>query len=204
MFIELAEMLRCPEVHEETYCVLSSEKTEGRRVIQGTVGCPACETEFAIADGVVEFGMDPLLGGHSRSDDLTVEEIPDPDLVEALLSLGSSGGYVVLVGSVTRLATHLCDHLDGISFIGINPPPDVSESDVLSLLRSPATIPLRSSMARGVVVGKEYAEEPWLEEGVRVLARGSRIVVADEKSAVQGVTRLAAERGVWVGQKEAD
>ncbi len=201
MFIELAELLRCPNMHEEAYCVLSSHEMEGRSVVRGTIGCPVCKEEYKLVDGVVEFGEDPLLGKHSRSDDITVEELPHPELVEALLSIQGTGGFVVLVGSVTRLASDLGDRIDGTSYVGINPPPDVRESNVLSLLRSSVAIPLKSSMARGVVIGREYAKEPWLGEGARVLARGARLVVAREVAAVAGVTRLAAERGIWVGER---
>jgi len=201
MFIELAEMLRCPNVHEDAYCVLSSSETEGRNVIRGIVGCPVCKAEYNVVDGIVEFGVDPLLGQHSRSDDITVEEVPQAELVAALLGVGGGGGYVVLVGSVARLAQDLCDRIDEISFVGINAPPDVKESDVLSLLRSNATIPLKSAMARGVVVGKEYAEDTWLKEGARVITKGARLVVAGEHAGVEGVNELAADRGLWVGQK---
>jgi uncharacterized protein YbaR (Trm112 family) len=201
MFIELAEMLRCPNEHEDTYCVLSSSETKGRNVTRGIVGCPVCKAEYEIVDGIVEFGVDPLLGKYSRSDHITLEEIPQAELVEALLSLNSGGGYVVLVGSVTRLAQDLYSEMDGINFVGINAPPDVNESGVLSLLRSTATIPLKSSMARGVVVGREYARATWLKEGSRVLAKGYRMVVADEGAVVDELTALATERGLWVGQK---
>lgn len=202
MFIELAELLRCPIVHEETYCVLSSSETEGRNVIRGVVGCPVCKAEYDVVDGIVEFGVDPLLGQYSRSDDITVEELPQAELVAALLGASGGAGYVVLVGSVTRLAQDLSDRIDVVSFVGINAPPDVKESSVLSLLRSKATIPLRSSMARGVVVGKEYAADPWLEEGARVIMKGSRLVVVVEQAAVEGVVKLTADRGLWVGQKD--
>ncbi len=201
MLIELTEMLLCPNVHEVTCCVLSSSETKGRNVIRGIVGCPICKAEYGIVDGIVEFGVDPLLGEHSRSDHLTVEEMPPAELVDALLLVSSGGGYVVLVGSVTRLAQDLASQISGINFVGVNAPPDVRESGVLSLLRSKEKIPLKSSMARGVVVGREYAHATWLKEGARVLAKGSRMVVADEEAVVDGLTAMAAERGLWVGQK---
>jgi len=202
MFIELAEMLRCPAEHEDTYCVLSSDETEGRRVISGIIGCPVCRAEYPIEDGVVQFGPDPLLGRNSRSDDITVEDIPDPEVVQALLSLEIGAGYVVLVGSVTRLSDPLTKLISEIQFVGVNPPPDVRETPELSLLRSSGTIPFRSGTASGIVLGQEYAGEPWLAEAGRVLMPGQRMVVVDGAVMVDGVSELAADSGFWVGVKD--
>ena len=157
MFIELAELLCCPADHGDSNCVLSAEKADGRRIISGVVGCPVCKREYEIDEGVVQFGPDPLLGRNSRSDDITVEEVPDPEIVQALLALQLGGGYVVLVGSVTRLSNQLAELIGEIHFVGVNPPPDVTETTVLSLLQTDSKIPLRSGRARGCVIGAEYA-----------------------------------------------
>jgi len=202
MFIELAELLRCPAEHEDTYCVLSSDETEGRRVISGTIGCPVCRAEYPVEDGVVQFGPDPLLGRNSRSDDITVEDTPDPEVMQALLSLEIGAGYVALVGSVTRLSDPLAKLTSQIQFVGVNPPPDVRESTELSLLRSPGAIPLRSGTARGIVLGQEYVGEPWLAEAGRVLMSGQRMVVVGEAVSMDGVSQLAADGGLWVGVKD--
>jgi hypothetical protein len=174
-----------------------------RRVIRGVIGCPVCKAEYPIENGIVEFGVDPLLGQDSRSDDITTEEMPDAETVQALLALSSPGGYVVLVGSVTRLSSRLAESIRPLHHVGVNPPPEVSESRDMSLLRSTGNIPLRSSFARGVVLGREYAREPWLSEAGRVLADGMRLLIADERASVSGVECLAAEGGLWVGQKES-
>ena len=202
MFIELSELLRCPAEHEDAYCVLSSDEIEGRRVISGIIGCPNCRAEYPIEHGVVQFGPDPLLGRNSGSDDITVEVIPDPEVVRALLSLEIGAGYVALVGSVTRLSDPLAKLISEIQFVGVNPPPDVRESTELSLLRSPGTIPLRSGTARGIVLGQEYAGEPWLAEAGRVLMSGQRVVVVGEAVSMDGVSQLAADSGLWVGVKD--
>jgi uncharacterized protein YbaR (Trm112 family) len=201
MFIELAEFLRCPTKHEPAFCVIAPAEMKDCRVLSGAVGCPICEEEYPIADGVVRFGPDPLLGQGSRSDDLTVEEMPSARSIWSLLALGSPGGYVVLVGSPARLAEALADEMDGIHYVGINAPPDVHSSAELSLLTATASIPLRSGICRGTVVGREYAEEPWLNEGARVALKGSRLVVVREDVEVANMNCRAVGRGLWVGDK---
>jgi hypothetical protein len=55
---------------------------------------------------------------------------------------------------------------------------------------------------RGVVVGADLTGSPWLVEAHRVLLRGRRFVVENEEPDLPiGLEKLAAERGLWVGEK---
>ncbi len=202
MFIELAELIRCPAPHDETICVLASDEMDGRRVVRGMLGCPECKAEYPIVEGIVGFGEDPLLGGGSRSDDLTVEELPRADHIQALLNLSTPGGYVALVGSAARLAKELAELAGEMRFIGINPPPELRETEYQSLLRSPIKIPLADSCVRGIVLGKEYQRNRWMNEAGRVLKTTGRLVAVCDVPSAPGVKQLAADGGMWVGEKE--
>jgi hypothetical protein len=204
MFIELAELLRCPENHEQIPCVVAPDEMDGRRVVRGTVGCPVCKVEHAVAEGIVGFGEDPLLGAGSRSDDITIEEMPDAEKVRALLDLSSPGGYVALIGSGTRVAETLAGDSPGIHFVGINPPPELRETDALSLLRCPGKIPLRDDTVRGVLVGREYVRNRWMNEAGRVLAEQGRLVAVVDQLSAAGVRQLAVGDGMWVGEKQSE
>jgi uncharacterized protein YbaR (Trm112 family) len=206
MHIELTEMLRCPEEHREEFLVLSTSEMNGRMIWLGLLGCPVCQREFEIIDGIADFTAAVSAERRAR----TVRRTPAPasplavdaPSLQALLDLGGPGGYVVLVGSAARHAEGLAARMGGIHFIGINAPPDVEELPVLSLLECDVVIPLRQSMARGVVVGAELAHSPWVVEGLRVLLRGRRLVVESEQPRLPpGVTPLASEQGLWVGEK---
>jgi uncharacterized protein YbaR (Trm112 family) len=197
LFIELSEFLRCPEAHEATFCVVAPDEMVGRMITRGVVGCPVCRREYPIEDGVVRFG-DAGTGGPGRAEGA---DLPDPEVVQALLGLGGPGGFVVLVGTAARCAAPLAERMGGVHFVGINPPRDVATSPALSLLVHPATIPLRDAMARGVLLGAECAAPPWIGEGTRVLLEGLRLVVVGEDVSVPGVERMAVGRGLWVGRK---
>ncbi len=201
MFIELTEYLRCPEFHEETYLVLVPETMVGRDVLRGTLGCPVCRRQYVIVKGVVEFGGDGWRDSvpEPAARDVT---LPDPHAVQALLGLGSPGGYLVLVGSATRLVEQLAELIGGVHFVGVNPPPDVEASHMLSPLRSDRMIPMRTGVTRGAVLGTEHVHPPWLAEGVRVLLRGQRLVMLCEWDYVSGTERLAVGEGLWVGTKQ--
>ncbi len=197
MFIELAEFLRCPEPHELSNLVLVPAAMAARVVVSGSVGCPVCRREYPIQSGVVEFG------GDSWPRDAPPGTAPaDPHAVRALLGLESPGGYVVLLGSATRLAPALAASIDGVRFVGFGAPPDAVASPALSLLRCARTVPLRPGMARGVVLGVEHAMPPWLTEAVRLLLRGQRLVALAERiEQPDGIESLAEGRGMWVGRR---
>ena len=126
----------------------------------------------------------------------------DAASLQALLELSGPGGYVVLVGAAVRQATRLSALMQGIHFVGINPPGDLEEQPTLSLLYASEKVPLRTSVARGVVVGADLATSPWLVEAHRVLLRGRRFVVENEEPELPiGLIQLAAENGLWVGEK---
>ncbi len=203
MFIELAEFLKCPADHEECPCVLSVDKMEDRSVVSGAVGCPSCDAQYPIVDGAVHFGRDPKLDSDSRSDDLTVEDMPDVDVVHSLLSVAEPGGYVALLGSAGRLGQDLASRIPDVHFVAVNPPPEVGRSTVVSLLHATEIIPLRPSTMRGIVVGSEYACEHWLVEGARVLLRSSRIVSVGKRVSISSVSELAVGEGLWVGERVA-
>jgi uncharacterized protein YbaR (Trm112 family) len=196
VFIELTEHLKCPGAHEEQHLILVPDRMVGRTVLGGTVACPVCRREYPVTDGIVRFGAPPPAPPWRAMDAGLAEA------VRALLSLSNPGGYVVLVGSACVLASSLATLMGGVHFVGVNPPAGVDVTPSLSLLEHGAAVPLRSAMARGVVLGEESATSSWLEDGARVLLGGLRLVVLRaETEAPPGITRLASGQGLWVGEK---
>jgi uncharacterized protein YbaR (Trm112 family) len=206
--IELTEMVRCPERHEEAFLVLSTGEMVGRMVRSGILGCPTCGREYPIVKGVVKFSgggmrdagsVDSEAATHPAS---PISHPADPQTLQALLDLSGPGGYVVLLGSAACHAVGLAALMGGIHFVGVNPPDDVEELPVLSLLHCEAMIPLRQMMARAVVVGPDRLAPEWVAEARRVLLPGRRLVIeSDTVASPAGFTRLALGRGVFVGER---
>jgi uncharacterized protein YbaR (Trm112 family) len=196
--IDLTEMLRCPEPHREAFLVMSTGEMRGRMVRSGVLGCPVCGREYAILKGVVHFSGSGERGAapSGAPSDTAAETL------QALLDLSGPGGYVVLVGSAARHAAGLAKLMGGIHFVGIDAPPEVEESPVLSLLKCDTIIPLRQTMARAVVVGRERADAAWLAEGHRVLLPGRRLVIEREDvTPPDGLTRVASGQGLLVAER---
>src|SRR5204862_7402115 len=159
-------MLRCPESHGEAFLVMSTGEMLGRMVRSGILGCPICRREFPIVKGIVDFSgsQPPADATHPAS---RIPHPVDSETLQALLDLSGPGGYVVLVGSAARHAVGLAGLMGGIHFIGINAPPDLEELPALSLLVCRGMIPLRQTVARGVVVGSDRLGSDWLAEARR-------------------------------------
>jgi hypothetical protein len=173
-----------------------------RMVRSGLLASPVCHKEYPIARGVVNF---------RRSKERVLKDtyvppspLPSADAsnLQALLELTGPGGYVVLIGAAVRQAPRLGTLMEGIHFVGVNAPEEMEEQRTLSLLYASDKVPLRSSVARGVVVGADLATSAWLVEAHRVLLRGRRFVVENEEPDLPiGLDKLAAEGGLWVGEK---
>jgi uncharacterized protein YbaR (Trm112 family) len=225
MHIELTEMLRCPEPHDEASLVLSTGEMRGRMVRSGILGCPICRREFPIVRGVVSFARMAAQEAATRPAPAAppVPSAPpappappqpprppapspgspvDAPTLQALLDLSGPGGYVVLVGAAARHGVGLAGLMGGIHFIGVNPPPDVEELPVLSLVVCDTLIPLRQAIARGVVVGPDRLEPAWVAEARRVVLPGRRVVIEGEHvAAPAGLARLAVGQGLFVGER---
>ena len=226
MLLELTEVLRCPRDHEESFVVCVSYAAEGRHVVRGVVGCPQCHAEFPIRDGILDLSeapgrqadaAEPGEGVHSPGAEASTQGAqpgargPHPEqqgpaaglTAEALvtfLDLRGPGGYVVLVGAAGRLAAGLAALAPGVHVVAVNAPQGARAPEC-SYVSCPDRIPLKASQARAVVLGAERAVEPWLGEASRVLLRGLRVVVEDERASPEGITELARGAGVFVGAK---
>jgi uncharacterized protein YbaR (Trm112 family) len=216
VLLELTEVLRCPRDHEESFVVCVSYAAEGRHVVRGIVGCPHCHAEFPIRDGVLDYsegtegtgGTEGTKGteggGTLRPYDHTPVRPHDgpltPEALATFLDLRGPGGYVVLVGAAGRLAAGLTALAPGVHVVVVDGPPG-ERAPECSYVSCRDRIPLKASQARAVVLGADRAAAPWPTEASRVLLRGLRVVVEDERASPEGISELARGAGVFVGTK---
>jgi hypothetical protein len=202
LFIELTEALRCPRDHEESYLVCVPAVMDGRRVVRGILGCPACQAEYPIEAGTVDFsgGPDADVSPPSllapRSSSLTAEA------VQAFIALRGPGGYVLLVGSAGRLGAELAERLERVHVVGVNPPEGTVPTAGFSVLRSPEGSPVKRRSMRAVVVGADAAaQSAWLDAALDTVLPGLRAVIEDEAARPAGFEELARGAGVVVGER---
>lgn len=199
MFIELVDVLRCPNPHEETWLVLAARRVDDRDVMEGTLGCPVCEAEYPIVDGLAHFD-----GGSPR---LTTVGAPNEEealRLAALLDLSDPRGYAVLVGAV---AAHgpLVATMSDVQLLLVDPPPGIGMGHGLSGLTTSAhavTLPVGRGSARGVALDATATPE-LARAAVDLLRPGGRLVAPSALPVPEVVTELARDDRGWVAERSA-
>lgn len=196
MFIELIDVLRCPNAHEESWLVLASGRIEGRDVIEGVLGCPVCQAEYPISDGVVQFARE------SRSDaGVGVASEEEALRLAALLDLATSGGYAIITGSLGSDAPYLRTLTDA-QLLLVNPPPVEMGSGLsgITIALNWSTLPLAPSSARAV--GLDDATTPsQLLAGMRVVRPSGRVLAPVGLPLPDGVAELARDDRQWLAER---
>ncbi len=199
MFIELTDHLRCPADHPESFLVLIPDLMDGRRVVRGTLGCPVCQAEYLIADGVVRFGA----GHPPGSPPATSAGSPDAAAVHAFLGIEGPGGYVGLIGDSARVALGLGELLPGVHLVAVNPPAETRPGERMSVLRA-ARLPLKGRAFRGMVVGlPEALDAGWQRASIGALLPGLRATGTGPVPDAEGFEVLGEAGGWWVGRRGA-
>jgi len=194
VFIELTDHLRCPADHAEQYLVLLPDQIVERSVVAGQLGCPVCGRTYPVREGVGELGDAAVVPR---------PEAPlDPAAMHVLLGLSGPGGYAALVGSAAAAWRGLAEHNPGVALIAVNPPAAIHDAaPALSVLRAPL-IPLKARSLRGVVLGPEFAADPfWIREAARVTLPGLRVVGNGPSPALEDLEQLATAEGWWVASR---
>jgi len=195
VFIELVDMLRCPNPHEETWLVLAADVMDGRDVMSGTLGCPICHAEFPIVAGVARFGeADParaLAPDESEALRLT-----------ALLDLTDARGYAILVGETGNHAAAMRELTD-TQLLLVDPPAHVEMGNGLSGVRTPPTtqaLPFANGSARAIALN-DGATEASLVAALDVLAPGGRLLAPAELALPENVIELARDDRNWLAER---
>jgi uncharacterized protein YbaR (Trm112 family) len=195
LHIELTDHLRCPADHPESFLVLIPGEMRGREVRRGVLGCPVCQREYPIVDGVVHFTPQAPLPSVPLNDGAV-----NADAIAAFLGLEGPGGYVGLVGNAVGFSPGLAPLWPGIHLVAVNPPEGFTPSERTSVLLSPA-LPFKARSLRGIVVGEPYGSEaPWRETAVGAVLPGLRAAGQGPLPVAEKFELLGEAAGWWVGR----
>lgn len=222
MFLELAEVLDCPDCRASAGLVAFVERAEGRRVIEGWLGCPLCEAEVPVRGGAMRFDRSPLAPRASGSDEPPAAAArPSAPASEAALRIAALLGVTDRAGAVVLLGPRVAEHAAALARLGdrlevlawldgarapVAPPPADLAAGVNPLRgAAPGGWPVRSSSLHGIALGGPLALD--LAEAERCLRPGARLTVASpapediEALLGSGLAELAADATVWVGER---
>lgn len=199
MFIELIDVLRCSNAHEESWLVLASSRIDGRDVMEGVLGCPVCAAEFPITDGIVRFARETHWDAVARP---SSEE--EALRLAALLDLGTPKGYAIITGTLGGTAPNLRSLTD-VQLLLVNPPPGIEMGGGISgLTIAPdwTTLPLAPASARAVAL-EDSAAAIQLLAALRVVRPSGRVLAPVALSLPESVAELARDDRQWLAERRA-
>lgn len=195
MFVELIELLRCPRRHEETQLVASATRSEARHIVDGVLGCPVCNAEFPITNGVVHI---------DAPEGATPIQEPSADVamrLAAFLELTDARGFALLCG---RWGAHadLIHRLSETQLVLINPPANVAPDVSAGVVLVRDTIPFAHGSARGVALVETTSRE-LARSAVRAVRPGGRVIGPVALDLPEGVREIARDDRMWVAERTA-
>lgn len=200
MFIELIDLLRCVNAHEDTWLVASFKTVSHRFVLEASLGCPFCSAQYPIHEGIADFSAGMALpsceaeraAASHRREELATR-------AGAYLSATEAGATVVL-GGVWAYAAQELSALAEIRVLALNASAEVKESETVGVVHVGSEIPV----APGSVLG--VALDPWfpakiVASAVRAVRPGGRVVGPVTIPAPPELSVLAHDDAYWVAQK---
>ena len=178
MYIELIDLLRCPELHEESWLVAAFNRMDGRFIIDGKLGCPVCSAAYPISEGVADFRAEA--SGLVRDAGLEPSGADDSDeatRAAAMLGLIRPGSVAVLSGMRAAIAGQVAA-MASARVVAVNPAAfPGEEKENVAVVLSNGRLPLASGSVDGMMLGEDASGDT-VREAVRVLKTGGRLVVS--------------------------
>ena len=199
MHIEMIDLLRCVNAHEDTWLVASFREISNRMVIEGTLGCPVCSAEYEIRNGVADFARgESIADAESERSSVSHRREELATRAGAYLDATQPGTTIVLGGLWAFAAQDLADMAD-LRVIALNPPTGVKESERVGLVRVASAIPLANASVHGVALDAWFDGKA-IEEAARVTKLGGRIVGSTTLTSPANSVVLAHDEHYWVAE----
>jgi uncharacterized protein YbaR (Trm112 family) len=202
VFIEMLDLLRCVNTHEDTWLVASLKAISNRFVLDGILGCPVCHAEYPIRKGIADFridaGAEQLAGNEAESE-------PRQDLamrIGAFLKATEPGATMVLGGSWTKAVQEL-SVMTETRILALNPSERVEESESVGLLRVSHAIPLAPESVLGVALDASFSAAI-VASALKAVRPGGRIVGPTTIDAPADLAVLARDETYWVAEKPVE
>jgi uncharacterized protein YbaR (Trm112 family) len=195
MHIEFIDMLRCPNVHEDSWLVAAFYKIDGRLIIEGKLGCPVCGAEYFIRNGVAVFGEPDT----SSKVPLANDPVSDSTTTAALLDLARPGMLALLAGEWARESDAVAE-LTSSRIIALNSLSPLRGSEAVAEVRAVYPIPFAGHSLDGVALDRPHSTPAMLAEAARLLRPRGRLLVRGEAQLSQQFHELARDSGQVVAE----
>lgn len=180
MHILLTDVVTCPRCGPEFGLIVLADHIESRQVVEGSLGCANCREEYPVHSGVADLRRQaasphPPPEPHSPADEALDAE--KPYRLAALLGVTGPAAPVVVASKSPSLVAAVQDHLQDAGVVGLSVDPRPgADSAGIGWLLADAVLPFRTRSLGGVALaaGDPF---PLIEEALRCLGRGARLVI---------------------------
>ena len=203
MFIELIDLLRCINSHEDTWLVASFKTVSNRFVLEASLGCPSCSAQYPIHEGIADFSAgeaQPSCEAERAAASHRREELATR--AGAYLEATEPGATIAL-GGVWAYAAQELSEMAEVRVLALNAPAEVKESQTVGLLRVGSEIPVAPGSLLGVALDAWFPAKI-VESAVRAVRPGGRVVGPTVIPPPAGLAVLAHDDTYWVAQKAPD
>ena len=172
MHILLTDVLTCPRCGPETGLIVRSDVMKDRRVVEGALGCPQCETHYPIRGGIALLGpprtvVEPIA---------VIDDQKASIRMAALLGATEPLGFVLVLGPAAAASVPLARMVDNTEIIADAPSAPSASNDAVSRMTFGERLPFYTGRLRGIWLSGDAADR-LLEEGARVLHPMGRLVL---------------------------
>jgi hypothetical protein len=200
VFIELLDLFRCINPHEDTWLVASLKAVTNRFVLDGTLGCPICASEYPIWNGVADFRAGAEIPRRNATRPAGNEDQEELAMrAGAFLNVTEPGSTVVLGGTWADSALELTLMTEA-RVLALNPKAGAEESETVGLLLVGSEIPVAPGSVLGVALDASFPAEI-VASAVKAVRPGGRIVGPVEIPPPSELAVLAQDEDYWVAQK---
>lgn len=180
MHLLVTDHATCPRCGPDAGLILLADRMDGRRILEGWLGCPTCRQKYRVREGLAEL--------FAEETSAEKRDIPEPDAltVAGLLGVTEGPGLLLLVGEMANAAEALAQLVSNVEVIVATPyANERAEQAGVSRLQVGAVLPLRDRSMRGVAVSGSGLQ--LLEAAARVCALAARVAVFGAGEATRGV-----------------
>jgi uncharacterized protein YbaR (Trm112 family) len=200
VFIELIDLLRCINPHEETWLVASFKTIANRFVLEGSLGCPSCSAQYPIDEGIADFSAGLVLpsceseraAASHRREELATRAGAYLDATEP--------GATIVLGGVWAYAAQELSEMAQVRVLALNAQADVKESASVALVHVGSEIPVAPGSVFGVALDAWFPAKI-VASAVKAIRPGGRIVGPAAIPAPPELSVLAHDDTYWVAQK---
>ena len=203
MFIELIDLLRCINDHEDTWLVASFKTVSNRFVLEANLGCPSCSAQYPVHEGIADFSAGTALlaceaeraAASHRREELATR-------AGAYLEATEPGATIAL-GGVWAYAAQELSEMAEVRVLALNAPEEVKESQTVGLLHVGSEIPVTPGSLLGVALDAWFPAKI-VASAIKAVRPGGRVVGPTVIPPPSELSVLAHDDNYWVAQKAPD